>query len=71
MNNVVSLADRAETWTFSFGKDDFRAYVSSRGRIKLILGDRVFVMDTIESVDFMGKVSKAFEDEFNVLFSGV
>lgn len=69
MNNVISLVDRSETWTLSFSKDDFRAYVSNRGRIKLMIGDRVCAMDTIESVDFMGRVSKVFEDEFNVLYS--
>jgi len=26
-------------------------------------------MDTIESVDFMGRISKAFEKEFDVLFT--
>jgi hypothetical protein len=69
MNNVVSLVDRSETWTLSFSKDDFRSYVSNRGRIKFMIGDRVCAMDTIESVDFMGRVSKVFEDEFNVLYS--
>lgn len=34
-----------------------------------MIGDRVCAMDTIESVDFMGRVSKVFEDEFNVLYS--
>lgn len=68
MSNVVSLVDRAETWALSYSQSNFNAYVSSRGRIKLITGDNVIVMDTIESVDFMGRVSKAFEDEFNVLF---
>jgi len=69
MANVVSLADRAEMWNLSFRKGDFYAYVSSRGRIKLIMNNEVVMMDTIESVDFMGKVSKSYEDEFNVLFS--
>ena len=48
---------------------NLQAYVSSRGRIKLIMGSEIITMDTIESVDFMGRVSKAFEDEFNVLFA--
>jgi hypothetical protein len=68
MNNVVSLLDRAETWKFSYSKDNLRVYVSSRGRIKMFIGDESIVMDTIESVDFMGRVSKMYEDEFNVLF---
>lgn len=68
MNNVISLADKTETWMMSYTQGDFKAYVSSRGRIKLMMGDNVVTMDTLESVDFMGRVSKAFEDEFNVLF---
>ena len=32
------------------------------------IGDESIVMDTIESVDFMGRVSKMYEAEFNVLF---
>ena len=47
---------------------EFTAYVSNRGRIKLRIGEKMVVMDTIESVDFMGQVSKMYEDEFNVLF---
>ena len=69
MDNVISLVDRAETWNLSYSLDNFKAYVSSRGRIKLIMGDEIITMDTIESVDFMGRVSKSFEDEFNVLFT--
>ena len=69
MNNVVSLEDRAETWKLSYELGKFRAYVSSRGRIKLMMGEEIMTMDTIESVDFMGRVSKAYEDEFNVLFN--
>jgi len=68
MDNVVSLMDRTETWTLSYNLDKFETYVSSRGRIKLIVGKEIMLMDTIQSVDFMGRVSKAFEDEFNVLF---
>lgn len=71
MNNVVSLADRAETWKLTYGLDKFRAYVSSRGRIKMMMGDEIITMDTIESVDFMGRVSKSFEDEFNVIFKDI
>ena len=71
MSNVISFADRTEVWTQSYSLDNFKAYVSSRGRIKLVLGGNVIVMDTVESVDFMGRVSKAFEDEFNVLFKDV
>jgi len=63
--------DRAETWNKSYQLGDFVAYVSSRGRIKLRVGDEMVVMDTIESVDFMGRVSKAYEEEFNVLFDDV
>ena len=68
MSNVVSLADRSETWNKSYQMGDFTAYVSNRGRIKLRIGEKMVVMDTIESVDFMGQVSKMYEDEFNVLF---
>ena len=68
MDNVVSLMDRTETWSLSYSLDKFEAYVSSRGRIKLITGKEVILLDTIQSVDFMGRVSKTFEDEFNVLF---
>ena len=68
MNNVISFMDRAEIWNLSYTLGDFKAYVSSRGRIKLQTGDEIVVMDTIQSVDFMGRVSKAYEDEFNVLF---
>jgi hypothetical protein len=68
MDNVVSLMDRTETWTLSYNLDKFETYVSSRGRIKLIVGNTIILMDTIQSVDFMGRVSKTFEDEFNVLF---
>jgi hypothetical protein len=71
MSNVVSLADRSETWKLTYTLDKFRAYVSSRGRIKMMMGDEIITMDTIESVDFMGRVSKSFEDEFNVLFQEV
>lgn len=71
MDNVVSFLDRAETWNLSYALDNLRAYVSSRGRIKLIMGEEIIIMDTIESVDFMGRVSKAYEDEFNVLFQSV
>jgi hypothetical protein len=67
----VSLADRSETWKLTYSLDKFRAYVSSRGRIKMMMGDEIITMDTIESVDFMGRVSKSFEDEFNVLFQEV
>ena len=68
MDNVVSLMDRTETWSLSYNLGEFEAYVSSRGRIKLITGKELVIMDTIQSVDFMGRVSKTFEDEFNVLF---
>jgi hypothetical protein len=68
MDNVVSLMDRTETWSLSYNLDKFETYVSSRGRIKLIVGNTIILMDTIQSVDFMGRVSKTFEDEFNVLF---
>jgi len=68
MSNVISFADRTEVWTQSYSLDNFKTYVSSKGRIKLMLGGNIIVMDTVESVDFMGRVSKAFEDEFNVLF---
>ncbi len=71
MNNVISLTDKMEVWTLSYSKDNFKAYVSTRGRIKLVIGNKITVMDTIESVDFMGRVSKAYEDEFNVLFQDV
>ncbi len=71
MNNVVSLADRSETWKLSYELGKFRAYVSSRGRIKMMMGEEIMTMDTIESVDFMGRVSKAYEDEFNVLFNKI
>ena len=71
MNNVVSLADRAETWKLTYSLNKFRAYVSSRGRIKMMMGDEFITMDTIESVDFMGRVSKSFEDEFNVIFKDI
>ena len=68
MSNVVSLADRSEVWKVSYEFGDMIAYVSTRGRIKITIGDRIVVMDTIQSVDFMGRISKEFEDEFNVLF---
>lgn len=69
MNNVVSFADKAEVWTLSYSKGEFKAYISTRGRIKLMFDDKIVVMDTIESVDFMGRISKAFEKEFDVLFT--
>ena len=36
-----------------------------------MMGEEIMTMDTIESVDFMGRVSKAYEDEFNVLFNKI
>lgn len=71
MDNVISLIDRTETWKPSYKLGKFEAYVSGRGRIKLVFGKEIILMDTIESVDFMGCISKAFEDEFNVLFNNV
>jgi hypothetical protein len=36
-----------------------------------MIDEEIITMDTIESVDFMGRVSKSFEDEFNVIFKDI
>lgn len=67
-NNVISLREKLETWKTPFTQDNVSIAVSSNGRMKIEVGERIAYLDTVDAVGLMSKVSAAYEKEFNVLF---
>ena len=56
---VISLAERTEVWKVAYADGGTVVSVSSRGRMKIAGGD---TMNFFDSVEFLSKVSSAFED---------
>lgn len=61
MSNIVSLADRRETWQSIYSKDGLRVHISNHGRFKLMHGDEIMQLEFFDSVAFLKELSEALE----------
>ena len=58
---VVSITSRMERWTTAYELEGLVVSVSNHGRINILLDGKQINLDIVESVDMIGRVSKALE----------
>jgi hypothetical protein len=61
MSNVVSLAEKLETWKPVYDVGGLRVCISSHGKFKIYSGDKITQLEFFDSVTFLKQLSEALE----------
>lgn len=69
MANVIDFFSKGQKWSTSYSGEGLEAEVSTRGRLRLMIGGQVAELSFVEFVQFLSQLSASLEGETAELYT--